>query len=248
MMAPVRLNRRTGVKMSTGVAVLMMALVVAQFGFMFYIYAYKDNQLETMRRQVQALEARIRELDDENRQLREQVRIKAIIEDLNSSLSPEQKMRIGKAVWEQSRLHGCSPLLIMALIITESSVRPEAKSPRNAHGLMQLLPEVGLDLSLHVAELLAPEEAASMGWTARAPEHLYDPETNIKLGMLYFAQLLDRFDGDLALAIRAYNAGPTAIARKLRQGEGLPEGYLSRVMANYRMLQEKYKLDRVPDA
>ncbi len=245
-MSPIRINRRTGVKMSSGVAFIMIALVVSQFCFMFYIYAYKDNQLETMRRQVQTLEERIRQLEDQNKDLREQVRIKAIIEDLNSGLDPDQKLRIGKAVWDQSRLYRCSPLLIMALIFTESSLRPEATSPRNAHGLMQLLPAVGLDLSSHVAEVVDPGEAQALGLPLSGPESLYDPETNIRLGMLYFAQLLDRFHGDLKMAIRAYNAGPTAISRKLRQGEGLPEGYLRRVMDNYRMLQDKYKLDTLP--
>lgn len=247
-MSPIRINRRTGVKMSNKVAILAIVLVVAQTAFMFYIFVYKDNQVETLRRDADALKARLEMLEKERDDLREQLKIQKIIEDLNSGLPPEQAGRIGRTVWEESRRHQCSPLLIMAIIITESSIRPEATSPRNAFGLMQVLPEVGMSLAEDVARRLPPEELDALGLRLPNERALYDPETNIRIGMLYFAQLLDRFDGDLHLAIRAYNAGPTAVSRTLREGGSLPEGYLNRVLGRYRMLRDKYGPDRLKGA
>ncbi|MEO7251133.1 MAG: lytic transglycosylase domain-containing protein, partial [Arenimonas sp.] len=68
-------------------------------------------------------------------------------------------------------------------------------------GLMQLLPGTGA------------LTARRLGEPWQGSESLYEPATNIRLGTAYLRQMLDRFDGAAYLAIAAYNAGPSPVAR-----------------------------------
>jgi soluble lytic murein transglycosylase-like protein len=82
------------------------------------------------------------------------------------------------------------PALLRAIISQESGFRPCALSPKGAMGLMQLMPEtVG---QFHVADPFSAEQ-------------------NINAGARYLKQLLDRFKGDLRLALAAYNVGPERV-------------------------------------
>lgn len=85
---------------------------------------------------------------------------------------------------------GIDPQLVMAVIAVESAFNPHAVSPKNAQGLMQLMPET----------------AARYG--VRDP---FDMTENVRGGTTYLRELLQRFDGDLVLALAAYNAGEGAI-------------------------------------
>lgn len=82
--------------------------------------------------------------------------------------------------------------LIKAVIMAESSYNPKAISKRGAKGLMQLMPATAK--SLGVADS-------------------FDPEENIFGGSLYLKTLIDKFDGDLKLALAAYNAGSRHVIR-----------------------------------
>jgi soluble lytic murein transglycosylase-like protein len=80
--------------------------------------------------------------------------------------------------------------LIRAIIHAESAYQPDARSPKGAQGLMQLMPETAAEL--RVADP-------------------YNPAANIDGGARYLSQLLAEFKGDLDLAAAAYNAGPGAV-------------------------------------
>jgi soluble lytic murein transglycosylase-like protein len=84
------------------------------------------------------------------------------------------------------------PQLVLAIIQTESNFNTVAVSPKNAKGLMQLIPET----------------AARFG--VRNP---YDPAQNIRGGMAYLRWLLAHFEGDVTLVAAAYNAGEGAVNR-----------------------------------
>jgi soluble lytic murein transglycosylase-like protein len=92
---------------------------------------------------------------------------------------------------DASRETGLSMPLLVAVAWEESRMNPSARSHRGAYGLLQLMPE-----------------------TARAVASSEDsPRANIMAGARYLSLMLGRFDGDVDLALAAYNAGPTAVQK-----------------------------------
>ena len=94
-------------------------------------------------------------------------------------------------VTEAATKYGVDPVLVRAVAWQESRFRDSAVSPKGAIGVMQLMPETA-------------------SWLGVNP---YDPRDNIFGGVAYLSTLLDRFGGDVRLALAAYNAGPEAVAR-----------------------------------
>lgn len=99
--------------------------------------------------------------------------------------------------------HNLPVVLLLALARGESDFDPNAKSHANAHGLMQIL---------------WPDTAKDLGFTRLS--QLYEPCANVDAGARYLKELLGRYDGDLHLALAAYNYGP----RRIRQGAAIPKG------------------------
>jgi soluble lytic murein transglycosylase-like protein len=89
------------------------------------------------------------------------------------------------------------PAMVMAIIMAESSYNPKAISKKGARGLMQLMPTTARSLGV---------------------KDSFNPEHNINAGVRYFKKLLNQFDGDVELALAAYNAG----SRKVREHRGIP--------------------------
>lgn len=85
-----------------------------------------------------------------------------------------------------------APALVLAVIATESNFNPAAVSPKNAQGLMQLIPDTARRFGVR---------------------NIVDPAQNIRGGMAYLRWLLARFEGDIVLAAAAYNAGEGAVER-----------------------------------
>lgn len=104
---------------------------------------------------------------------------------------------------------GVEKNLVRAVIKAESNFNPQAESRAGAIGLMQLLPSTGRELGV---------------------SDLFDPRQNIMGGTRYLAMLLDRYKGNLELALAAYNWGPGNLERG---SGGLPdetERYIHRVL------------------
>ena len=112
-----------------------------------------------------------------------------------------------------SRQNGIDPALVNAVIEVESAWNPRARSRKNALGLMQLLPGT----------------AARLGVSDP-----FDPRDNIAGGIRYLRFLLDRFAGDLRLALAGYNAGENVVAAR-GDVPNYPEtrAYVKQVLARY---------------
>jgi soluble lytic murein transglycosylase len=102
------------------------------------------------------------------------------------------------------------PFLVAGLIREESVYDPKAVSPVGALGLMQVMPDTGRRV------------ARAEGLTSFAVEQLFTPEVNHAVGVRYLADLLDRFSGNEAYAVAAYNAGPEAVVRWIENGPPRP--------------------------
>ena len=100
--------------------------------------------------------------------------------------------KLNEAILQTSNRHSLSPALVHAVIRAESAYNPNAVSSKGAMGLMQLMPGT--------ASLLKVSNP-------------YDPEENISGGVRYLRYLLDRFGGNLELALAAYNAGESRVLR-----------------------------------
>lgn len=115
---------------------------------------------------------------------------------------------------EAAKRNGISPSLLKALIHVESYFNPEAVSKKGAMGLMQIMPD-----NLQALKVNDP----------------FDPWENIMGGTRYFKAMLDRFSGQLDLALAAYNAGPSAV-EKYNAIPPYPETqrYVKKVMKAFR--------------
>lgn len=133
-------------------------------------------------------------------------------------LSPTKKSRKDKhfhgLILAASSKHSVDPALVKAIIMAESSYNPDAISRKGAVGLMQLMPGTAVDMGV---------------------EDSFDPEHNINGGVKYLKHLLNLFQGDLRLAVAAYNAGIT----KVKKYQGVPpykstQFYVAKVFKYYR--------------
>jgi soluble lytic murein transglycosylase-like protein len=102
---------------------------------------------------------------------------------------------------KQSAAVDVDPILTLSLIKQESAFEREIASSVGAAGYMQLMPFTASDVEADVER-----------------RDLLEAETNIRIGTKYLKKLIDRYKGNFALALSAYNAGPTAVDRWIREG------------------------------
>ncbi|MCX7913200.1 MAG: lytic transglycosylase domain-containing protein [Thermodesulfovibrionales bacterium] len=129
---------------------------------------------------------------------------------LNNTFNRESFMPL---VTKKAVEYNLDPELIKAVIKAESNWNPYAVSPKGARGLMQLMPSTAFELGV---------------------TNSFDPEENIDGGARYLRYLLEKFNGDLNLAIAAYNAGPSRV-EKTKSVPAIPETmeFVRRVMSIY---------------
>lgn len=144
--------------------------------------------------------------------------------------APTMKGKIGdrlehyeSIIIEAAERHGLDSSLIKAVIASESAGNANAHSNKNAKGLMQLIDSTA---------------------TAMGVNDVWNPRDNILGGTKYLKQMLQKFDGDLKLALASYNAGPGAVEKH----GGVPpyketQKYIERVMNYLRVFEQQEHLN-----
>lgn len=120
---------------------------------------------------------------------------------------------LSAAIYDNAIAAGIQPSLGFELVRLESGFKNTARSGMAAIGLTQL--------QLRTARAYDPDLAVS---------DLMNRDTNLRIGFSYLKDLLKRFDNDMALALEAYNKGPTLVAAQQEMGEDVIGKYSNAVM------------------
>ena len=145
--------------------------------------------------------------------------------DIIAKAMPEQH-KVMNLIQKLAPEYGVYPRLAMAIIRAESNFNPLAVSPKNAQGLMQLIPETAARFNV------------------RKP---FDPEQNIRGGLSYLRWLLAYFQGNINLVAAAYNAGEGTVNRYA----GIPpyaetQGYVKRIREIFKSNDHPFNADVTP--
>lgn len=122
--------------------------------------------------------------------------------------------QLARTIHDAAEREGLDPDLGFRLVRAESAFNPRARSHAGALGLTQLMPSTARWLDRRM--------------TTR--ERILEPEPNLRVGFGYLRRLIDKYDGDLRLALLAYNRGEGAVDRDLRTGRNPENGYTRRVL------------------
>ncbi len=128
---------------------------------------------------------------------------------------------IDSLIVESGRRNSVDPLLLYSIMHQESTFKPKAMSHKGARGLMQLMPGT----------------AARFGVTS-----IWDPKQNIEGGTRYMRWLLNKFEGNVNLALAGYNAGEGAV---MKYGNRIPpysetQEYVRRISKRYALIRDPY--------
>lgn len=126
----------------------------------------------------------------------------------------EISTEMARMIREEAEAAGVDPELGFRLVYTESRFNPRARGPYGALGLTQLMPRTArwLDRRLDTRS------------------EILEPRNNLRTGFAYLRQLIEKYDGDVRLALLAYNRGEGAVDGALRRGRNPENGYSRKVL------------------
>lgn len=151
-------------------------------------------------------------------------------------------MTYSEYVYKYSEENNIDPLLTFAIIKAESNFNSKVVSSSNAMGLMQLMESTA-------EEIMQKDIQEDFN-----KEMLFNPEDNIKIGIAYFAKLLQKYDGSIPIALTAYNAGIGKVDSWIKDGiikedgsdvENIPyretNNYVRKILRDYKIYEHIYK-------
>ena len=163
-----------------------------------------------------------------------------VVKSTTQTQQSEQKQSKYKAI-QIAEEYDTDVELLLAIIFAESNFNPVAVSKNGAAGLMQMMPHTAQELGLKVPKYsnrLKPERDANV-------DERFDPTKNLHAGLTYFNKLFEKYQGDLTLALGAYNVGP---GRVRVRGPLISKGkkYANKVLTRYQFYRdnaEKMEVD-----
>ncbi|HSJ08654.1 MAG TPA: lytic transglycosylase domain-containing protein [Longimicrobiales bacterium] len=161
---------------------------------------------DQLRRTQQELVARQGELELARLELN---RLSAIVEQSRQHRIPAD---LAVSIYDIARAEGVDPALAFSLVRVESGFTKRAISSAGAVGLTQVMPSTAFWLQPGVSYT-----------------QLFEEDTNLRLGFRYLRMMLEQYDGDLRLALLAYNRGPGTVDGILARGGDPGNGYARRV-------------------
>jgi soluble lytic murein transglycosylase len=221
----VKLIRKSGILVSKYISTLLILLYIGQTAVIVYLINDR-NELQKIQREQ---ELKINEQESKINELEEKLKILKIIEDFQVGFKDQEVRELTRVLYDESKKYGYDPLLILALILTESQFRKGQISEMGALGLMQMKPSIGYDLC----------QRRGLFWKGELS--LFEPAYNIQLGTLYLFELILKFK-DVKKALIAYNIGENALKLRLKEGQGPPTYFLSQVLKKYKELKDRYDL------
>ena len=147
----------------------------------------------------------------------------------HSKLDPKVAMDVASVIITESKKYGIDPFLVLAVIQVESRFKPRAVSHKGARGIMQIMPRTGKYV------------AKKYNVPFKSYQSLYDPVTNIKLGIAYLSYLDELYGNNMEYALFAYNHGPKKSKHIKNKFKKSKPYYVKQVMNFKQMLDtERY--------
>ncbi len=199
----------------------LISIVMVVAGFVLGVdYQQHLESLDQVQSLVQVQRAKIDTLRVEKLQLHTGIMLRDYLSEVRVRLPQETMQDMSESITNASVKFDVPPEMILAIIRIESTFDTAAVSNKGAIGLMQLMPATARQVA----------EELRIDWPG--VEILEHPATNIEMGTYYFTKLLARFE-NMAVALAAYNHGPTRISN-LEQAEAeLPMGYSRKVLRHF---------------
>lgn len=199
--------RRPAKMLGLGLALMIPAgaMVVSQENA---VEREAQARLESEVKQAKAVDGPIASAWQEKALERERVKVAEVFAQ-EFGISPS----LAKSIHTAAEAEQVDPKVAFGLVRAESSFRRSVVSSAGAVGYTQLLPST--------ARWIAPGTSRS---------ELFDTDTNLRVGFKYLRKLMDQYDGDVRLALTAYNRGPGTVARELKRGRNPENGYADMVL------------------
>lgn len=173
---------------------------------LIWLYYQQSVMIAEQNKRIEELEAKLEILD--------------IIENYQMGFTPDETVQLADVIYGDCQRFGLDPLLVLSMIITESSFKRNQLSHKGAVGLMQIKPSIG--------------RVVARKWRIEWPagKGLRNPVFNVRVGIAYLFELVYKF-GEIKQAVIAYNLGETVTREYLFFRAAPPERYYERVRKTY---------------